>query len=136
MRPPGPVKMTSGMVETSIIRRRRSHSAAPPRSGNGTRLTTPACVRKSLKPFQILEMATDRRRYKAQVATSSTGQGTESKLHVVRLPRGPCRDRDARMRLRGRANKAPAMTERVYLDWNATAPLRPEARRALVDALA
>jgi hypothetical protein len=31
-----------------------------------------------------LEMATDRRRYKAQVATSSTGQGTESKLHVVR----------------------------------------------------
>ena len=28
------------------------------------------------------------------------------------------------------------MTERVYLDWNATAPLRPEARRALVDALA
>ena len=28
------------------------------------------------------------------------------------------------------------MTERVYLDWNATAPLRPEARRAFVDALA
>ena len=81
-------------------------------------------------------MATDRRRYKAQVATSSTGQGTESKPHVVRLARGPCRDRDARMRLRGRANKAPAMTERVYLDWNATAPLRPEARRAFVDALA
>jgi cysteine desulfurase len=40
------------------------------------------------------------------------------------------------MRLRGRANKAPAMTERVYLDWNATAPLRLEARRAFVDALA
>ena len=28
------------------------------------------------------------------------------------------------------------MTERVYLDWNATAPLRPEARLAFVDALA
>ena len=28
------------------------------------------------------------------------------------------------------------MTERVYLDWNATAPLRPEARQALVEALA
>src|SRR5208282_1060816 len=26
------------------------------------------------------------------------------------------------------------MTERVYLDWNATAPLRPEAQRALQDA--
>jgi cysteine desulfurase len=25
--------------------------------------------------------------------------------------------------------------ERVYLDWNATAPLRPEARAAMVDAL-
>jgi cysteine desulfurase len=28
------------------------------------------------------------------------------------------------------------MTSRVYLDWNATAPLRPEARRAVEDALA
>ncbi|HKM87259.1 MAG TPA: cysteine desulfurase family protein [Xanthobacteraceae bacterium] len=28
------------------------------------------------------------------------------------------------------------MTERVYLDWNATAPLRPEAQRALQDAAA
>lgn len=28
------------------------------------------------------------------------------------------------------------MTERVYLDWNATAPLRPEARQAMLDALA
>jgi cysteine desulfurase len=28
------------------------------------------------------------------------------------------------------------MTERVYLDWNATAPLRPEARLAFQDALA
>ena len=28
------------------------------------------------------------------------------------------------------------MTERVYLDWNATAPLRPQAREALQDALA
>lgn len=27
------------------------------------------------------------------------------------------------------------MTERVYFDWNATAPLRPEAERALLDAL-
>ncbi|MGC1445086.1 MAG: aminotransferase class V-fold PLP-dependent enzyme, partial [Xanthobacteraceae bacterium] len=26
------------------------------------------------------------------------------------------------------------MTERVYLDWNATAPLRAEAQRALQDA--
>jgi len=28
------------------------------------------------------------------------------------------------------------MAERVYLDWNATAPLRPEAERALLEALA
>jgi cysteine desulfurase len=28
------------------------------------------------------------------------------------------------------------MTQRVYLDWNATAPLRPQARQALQDALA
>jgi len=28
------------------------------------------------------------------------------------------------------------MAERVYLDWNATAPLRPQARRALQDAVA
>ena len=27
------------------------------------------------------------------------------------------------------------MTARVYLDWNATAPLRPEARDAMVAAL-
>ena len=27
------------------------------------------------------------------------------------------------------------MSERVYLDWNATTPLRDEARRAMVDAL-
>src|SRR5256885_11031263 len=27
------------------------------------------------------------------------------------------------------------MSERVYLDWNATAPLRPEARAAMVAAL-
>ena len=26
------------------------------------------------------------------------------------------------------------MTERVYLDWNATAPLRPEARAAMLAA--
>jgi cysteine desulfurase len=32
--------------------------------------------------------------------------------------------------------KASAMTERVYLDWNATAPMRREARDALADALA
>ena len=28
------------------------------------------------------------------------------------------------------------MTDRVYLDWNAAAPLRPEARQAVHDALA
>ena len=28
------------------------------------------------------------------------------------------------------------MAERTYLDWNATAPLRPQARDALQDALA
>src|SRR5215467_12131282 len=27
------------------------------------------------------------------------------------------------------------MTQRIYLDWNATAPLRPEARAAVVAAL-
>ena len=27
------------------------------------------------------------------------------------------------------------MTERAYLDWNATAPLRPQARAAMVAAL-
>src|ERR1700733_7491349 len=27
------------------------------------------------------------------------------------------------------------MTDRVYLDWNATTPLRDEARRAIADAL-
>src|SRR5271169_3243295 len=27
------------------------------------------------------------------------------------------------------------MTERTYLDWNATAPLRPEARAAMMSAL-
>jgi cysteine desulfurase len=40
------------------------------------------------------------------------------------------------MRMRTRKNKASAMTERVYFDWNATAPLRPQARAALQDALA
>src|SRR5215207_628689 len=28
-----------------------------------------------------------------------------------------------------------AMTDRIYLDWNATAPLRPEARAAMTAAL-
>ena len=28
------------------------------------------------------------------------------------------------------------MSERAYLDWNATAPLRPQAREAMVDAMA
>ena len=84
-------------------------------------------MRKCLKPFQILEMAADRRRHKGQVATFSTGQGTESKLHVGHLPRGTCLTR---------MHRASAMTERVYLDWNATAPLRPEARLAFQDALA
>src|SRR5439155_1156211 len=28
------------------------------------------------------------------------------------------------------------MSERIYLDWNATAPVRPEARAAMVAALA
>src|ERR1700728_3623347 len=32
-------------------------------------------------------------------------------------------------------NKVSAMTERVYFDWNATAPLRPQAREALQEAL-
>ena len=27
------------------------------------------------------------------------------------------------------------MRPRVYLDWNATAPLRPEARAAMIDAM-
>jgi cysteine desulfurase len=36
----------------------------------------------------------------------------------------------------GTGQKALAMTERVYLDWNATAPMRREAREALCDALA
>src|SRR5882757_1854753 len=31
--------------------------------------------------------------------------------------------------------RSKSMTERVYLDWNATAPLRPEARAAVVAAL-
>jgi cysteine desulfurase len=31
--------------------------------------------------------------------------------------------------------RAKAMTDRIYLDWNATAPLRPEARAALAAAL-
>jgi hypothetical protein len=75
--------MTSGMVETSIIRRRLARPAAPPRSKQGVRLTAPERVRKCLKPFQILEMAADRQQRKGQVATSSTGQGTKSKLHVV-----------------------------------------------------
>jgi cysteine desulfurase len=39
------------------------------------------------------------------------------------------------MRMRTRKNKASAMTDRVYFDWNATAPLRPQAREALQDAL-
>jgi cysteine desulfurase len=33
------------------------------------------------------------------------------------------------------SNGAKAMAERTYLDWNATAPLRPEAREAVVAAL-
>ena len=33
------------------------------------------------------------------------------------------------------ANAATAMTDRIYLDWNATAPLRPQARDAMLAAL-
>ena len=32
-------------------------------------------------------------------------------------------------------NAIESMSERVYLDWNATAPVRPEARAAMVAAL-
>src|SRR5690606_26088547 len=35
----------------------------------------------------------------------------------------------------GPVREASAMTARVYLDWNATAPLRPEARAAMLAAL-
>jgi cysteine desulfurase len=36
---------------------------------------------------------------------------------------------------RSKANAATAMTDRIYLDWNATAPLRHEARDAMLAAL-
>jgi cysteine desulfurase len=36
---------------------------------------------------------------------------------------------------RSEADAARAMTDRIYLDWNATAPLRPQARNATVAAL-
>jgi cysteine desulfurase len=50
------------------------------------------------------------------LATSSTGQGTKSKLHEHA--------------------SFTNMIERSYLDWNATAPLRPQAQTALLEALA
>jgi len=101
------------------------------------RLTAPERMRKCLNPFQILEMAADRQQRKGQVATSSTGRGTKSKLHVVALAAVELGVATAPSRcFREREGKAPAMTNRVYLDWNATAPLRPEARQAVQDALA
>jgi hypothetical protein len=35
----------------------------------------------------------------------------------------------------GEVTELNLMGERVYLDWNATAPLRPEARAAMIAAL-
>ena len=36
---------------------------------------------------------------------------------------------------KGAAPRSQAMTDRIYLDWNATAPLRPQARSAVAAAL-
>src|SRR5690606_17886684 len=35
----------------------------------------------------------------------------------------------------GRSHRGCALMSRVYLDWNATTPLRPEARAAMVEAM-
>src|SRR5208282_5670971 len=76
---------------------------------------------------------------KGWAATSSTRQGIKSKRHDggSRVELGPASrlSAGARLwtRLEGITGRRP-VTERVYLDWNATAPLRGEAQRALQDA--
>jgi cysteine desulfurase len=60
--------------------------------------------------FTFLQLAARSKRQKHWVATSSTGQGTKSKHN--------------------------RMAQRSYFDWNATAPLREEARAAFAAALA
>src|SRR5262245_34454311 len=107
----------------------------PPRTGAPVRarLTASASTRKYLEPFQILASgAAEAWRRVSRRALSNTGAGAKSKCFegawVRRLlsdttpppphpkPKGP-------------------MTDRIYLDWNATAPLRPQARSAALAAL-
>jgi hypothetical protein len=93
-------------------------------------LTAPAGGRKCLVPFQIL----NRRLYSQAAqgksfAPSSTRPGAKSKHYDVFGARSPCQPQ---MRIRAPDNKARRtvllMVERTYLDWNATAPAREEAR--------
>src|SRR5207248_5976379 len=65
--------------------------------------------RKYLEPFQILASGVAGAGRRSRRALSSMGAGAKS--------------------------KGSAMTERIYLDWNATAPLRSEARAAALAAL-
>src|SRR5262249_3455866 len=94
------------------------------------RLSASASTRKYLEPFWILASAVaDSRRRLLAAALSSTGAGAKSKGFE-----GSCARRRA-LRMRAARPRSRAMTERIYLDWNASAPLRPEARAAALAAL-
>src|SRR5262249_10803823 len=92
-------------------------------------------VRKYLEPFQFLAMPGTRSvvgRTRCQTGRGRAGFSTIAGTKIKRL-RGrwvtlsrwekPC------------PNSPPPKTDRAYLDWNATAPLRPQARAAMVAAL-
>src|SRR6056297_1188723 len=53
----------------------------------------------------------------------------------MRNPRRPAREQRRPRRTAGRCGMTGLDGRRVYLDWNATAPLRPEARAAMLEAM-
>src|ERR1700694_5660990 len=84
------------------------------------RLTERACRRNGLETFQFLGRSRGLRREDSVArgpALSNTRGGANCKVYMC---------------LGGPGKK---MTERIYLDWNATAPLRPAARAAMLAAL-
>src|SRR5271156_404804 len=125
MRPAGPVKMTSGILVDLK---------------QGARLTVLPGARKYLIALYFFGTGNVPRRRGHWVATSSTGRGTKSKRHDAVAgcfcPGSP--PEPARRALAGHQNGRSAddvMPKRSYFDWNATAPMRAEARQAFDAAL-
>src|SRR6187200_1043224 len=122
MRPAAPVKMTSGMLAPRWLSGMAAYSS---------RYTYP-CKRRTHAPsFPVAAQQSgvaSRNLLTTRVGLLDSGSRASPSAGMTFLFRG--------FRFRSTDPTICAMlSERVYLDWNATAPLRKEARAAVVSAL-